>query len=76
MFRIIPIPERNRKLVQAREFSNMSDDQKCMLKWKYLMERCAVRIAVLFMGKQNPIISVLNITQANTFEVARRLPVY
>ncbi|KAJ8966403.1 hypothetical protein NQ317_009635 [Molorchus minor] len=59
-----------------REFSNMSDDDKCKLKWKYLMERCAVRIAVLFIGKQLPIITVLCISLADTFEVARRLPVY
>ncbi|KAJ8917450.1 hypothetical protein NQ315_005497 [Exocentrus adspersus] len=60
----------------AQEFSNMSDDEKCVLKWKYLMERCAVRIAVLFIGRQNPIISIVHLTLANTLEVARRLPVY
>lgn len=54
----------------------MSDDEKCILKWQYLMERCVVRIAVLFIGRQTPIISVLSLARANAYEVASRLPVY
>ncbi|CAH1155516.1 unnamed protein product, partial [Phaedon cochleariae] len=60
----------------ARDFSNMSDDDKCTLKWKYLMERCAVSIAVLFVGRQNPIISVVQVRLADSLEVSRRLPIY
>ncbi|KAG5897442.1 hypothetical protein JTB14_002703 [Gonioctena quinquepunctata] len=60
----------------ARDFSNMSDDEKAMLKWKYLMERCAIYLAVLFVGSQNPVISVLHIRLADPTEVGRRLPVY
>ncbi|KAJ8952495.1 hypothetical protein NQ318_003291, partial [Aromia moschata] len=61
---------------EAREFSSMSDEHKCKLKWRYLMERCAVRIAVTFIGRQNPIVSVLHVKIADTLEVARKLPVY
>ncbi|XP_057666084.1 meiosis-specific with OB domain-containing protein [Diorhabda carinulata] len=60
----------------AREFSNMSDDEKGILKWKYLLERCAVYIAVIFVGRKSPIISILKISLTNSLEVSRRLAVY
>lgn len=54
----------------------MSEDKKCLLKWKYLMQRCAIYIAVLFIGRQKPVISILQIILADDYEVAGRLPVY
>lgn len=54
----------------------MPDDKKCQLKWKYLLQRCSVYIAVFFIGRQKPVISVLQITLANDSEVCEKLPVY
>lgn len=54
----------------------MSDDLKCQLKWEYLMKRCAIYIAVLFIGKQKPVITILQVNIANDNEVINRLPVY
>lgn len=61
---------------KAYEFANISDDKKCQLKWKYLLQRCSVYIAVLFIGRQKPVISILQINLASDYEVCRRLPVY
>ncbi|XP_030752470.1 meiosis-specific with OB domain-containing protein [Sitophilus oryzae] len=58
----------------ATEFSSMSDDQKCALKWKYLLERCKVRLAVVFMMAPRPVISIVQIQSAALDDVARTLP--
>ncbi|CAH1109944.1 unnamed protein product [Psylliodes chrysocephalus] len=60
----------------AREFSNLSDEEKQMLKWKYLMERCAVYVAVLFVGHQKPVISILKIRLENPLEAIQKIAVY
>lgn len=54
----------------------MSDDEKCKLKWNYLMKRCSVYIAVLFIGRQKPVITILQVNEADDREVIKRLPVY
>ncbi|XP_060516986.1 meiosis-specific with OB domain-containing protein isoform X2 [Cylas formicarius] len=59
----------------AAAFHLMSDDQKCDLKWRYLMERCKIRIAVLFMTSQYPTLSILNVSLADGLEVAKKLAV-
>lgn len=46
------------------------------MKWKYLLEQCKVRVAVIFAISQNPIKSILQIERADPIEVARKLPVY
>ncbi|CAG9858492.1 unnamed protein product [Phyllotreta striolata] len=60
----------------AKEFSNLSDEEKEMLKWKYLFEKCAVNIVVLYIGNQSPIISVLKLKRENVLEISRKLAVY
>ncbi|XP_072397661.1 meiosis-specific with OB domain-containing protein [Diabrotica undecimpunctata] len=60
----------------AREFSNMSDDEKRILKWKYLLERCAIHIAVVYIGRGFPVITVLNLRLANPLEVSQKLAIY
>ncbi|CAH1992327.1 unnamed protein product [Acanthoscelides obtectus] len=61
----------------AKQFANLSDDQKGILKWKFLMRRCKVYIAVSYVGGRNPvIITVLDLSIANPLEVAQRLTVY
>lgn len=61
---------------QASIFANMTDDEKCNLKWKYIMERCAVSLAIMFVGKNTPVIHVLQLVRADMEEIGRRLPVY
>ncbi|KAF2904877.1 hypothetical protein ILUMI_01294 [Ignelater luminosus] len=58
----------------VQEFLAFSDEEKTILKWKLLMERCAVRILVTWTGFGNPIISVLGCELASPVEVANRLP--
>ncbi|VEN37391.1 unnamed protein product [Callosobruchus maculatus] len=61
----------------AKEFANWSDDQKCILKWKFLIRRCKVYLAASYVGGRNPvIITVLDLSVANPLEVAQRLTVY
>uniref|UniRef100_A0AAR5PFV8 MEIOB-like N-terminal domain-containing protein n=3 Tax=Dendroctonus ponderosae TaxID=77166 RepID=A0AAR5PFV8_DENPD len=60
----------------ARDFSIKTDEEKCVLKWKYLLEQCKLRIAIIFAISQSPIISILHIEKCNPMEVARKLPVY
>nr|CAH7754922.1 unnamed protein product [Callosobruchus chinensis] len=61
----------------AKEFANLSDDQKCILKWKFLTRRCKVYLAVSYVGGRNPVvITVLDLSVANPLEVAQRLTVY
>ncbi|CAG9767901.1 unnamed protein product [Ceutorhynchus assimilis] len=60
----------------VKDFRSMPDDEKASLKWKYLLEQCKVRLAIIFSISQYPIISVLEIARANPIEVASKLPVY
>ncbi|KAK9707968.1 hypothetical protein QE152_g27514 [Popillia japonica] len=58
------------------QFSRMTDTEKCHLKWKYLMERCVVRIMVLCVPNTNPLCSVLSCALASPNEVANRIRHY
>ncbi|XP_076270084.1 meiosis specific with OB domains hold'em [Rhynchophorus ferrugineus] len=58
----------------AQEFAVTSDDDKCNLKWRYLLERCKVRLAIIFMVGSRPILSVLQMHRVSGEEVAKRLP--
>nr|CAI5838094.1 unnamed protein product [Callosobruchus analis] len=61
----------------AKGFSNLSDDQKSILKWKFLSRRCKVYLAVSYVGGPNPVVTtVLDLSVANPLEVAQRLTIY
>lgn len=62
--------------MQASNFDSLSEDQKTILKWNFLMERCAVRILVLKAshGRRQPCISVVSCNIADLAEAASRLP--
>ncbi|KAB0797464.1 hypothetical protein PPYR_08457 [Photinus pyralis] len=60
----------------VRQFLAMSDEEKTVLKWKLLMERCAVRIHVMVFGFRGPIITVLSCDLASPIDVANRIPHY
>ncbi|XP_066262542.1 meiosis-specific with OB domain-containing protein [Euwallacea similis] len=59
-----------------KQFASMSEEEKCNLKWLYLLEQCKVHVAVIFALSQTPIVSVLHVERANPVEVSRKLPVY
>ncbi|KAI4466186.1 aspartate aminotransferase [Holotrichia oblita] len=58
------------------QFSRMTDTEKCHLKWKFLMERCVVRVMVLCVPNTNPLCSVLSCELASPNEVANRIRHY
>ncbi|GJQ67244.1 putative aspartate aminotransferase [Trypoxylus dichotomus] len=60
----------------VEQFSRMTDAEKCHLKWKYLMERCAIRIMVLCAPGTNPLCSILSCALATPNEVANKLRHY
>ncbi|XP_026292663.2 meiosis-specific with OB domain-containing protein [Frankliniella occidentalis] len=59
------------------EFGSMSDQQKDILKWNFLMERCAARILVLKASheRRQPYISLISCSIADTSEVAAKIPI-
>lgn len=52
----------------------MSDERKYRLKWRYLLERCAVRLLVLCLQGRDPIISILSCEVASALEAANKVP--
>lgn len=60
----------------VEEFLRMSEGERAKMKWKYLLERCAIRIVVYFDNQHRPVISVQGCNVADTLEVAERIPVY
>lgn len=54
----------------------MTERQKELLKWKYLLERCKVKIIVMKRENSTPLISILTCELAELAEVAAMLPVY
>lgn len=63
---------------QVYEFMAMALDMKTHLKWKLLLERCAVRILVLRSSsdRPHPLISLLSCIVADPSEAAACIPVY
>jgi hypothetical protein len=63
---------------QVYEFMAMPLDMKTHLKWKLLLERCAVRILVLRSSsdRPHPLISLLSCIVADPSEAAACIPVY
>ncbi|KAK9884858.1 hypothetical protein WA026_009080 [Henosepilachna vigintioctopunctata] len=59
-----------------QEFLQMSDDDKARIKWKYLLERCAIRLIVFSANNQKPIISIQSCSIPDGEEVVQRIPVY
>ncbi|XP_044267622.1 meiosis-specific with OB domain-containing protein [Tribolium madens] len=59
----------------VQQFMRMTDRQKCELKWKFLMERCAVRIITLMSSKFSPRIVIVSCERANALETAQRIPI-
>jgi hypothetical protein len=53
----------------------MSDEEKCALKWKFLMERCAVRIMVSVLNTRRPVVSIISCSKADPIEMAQRIPI-
>ncbi|XP_044761353.1 meiosis-specific with OB domain-containing protein [Coccinella septempunctata] len=60
----------------VREFLQMSESDRGKMKWKYLLERCAIRVFVYFDNYQRAIVSVQGCNVADSLEVAERIPVY
>lgn len=58
------------------DFLKMTDREKELLKWKYLLERCKVKIIVLKRENSTPLISILTCELAILAEVAAKLPIY
>ncbi|KAJ3657203.1 hypothetical protein Zmor_016222 [Zophobas morio] len=58
----------------VRQFLRMTQHQKSRLKWKYLMERCAVRIVALVPSGLFPRISVVSLAKADPVEAAQKTP--
>nr|XP_001813294.2 PREDICTED: meiosis-specific with OB domain-containing protein isoform X2 [Tribolium castaneum] len=59
----------------VQRFVKMTDSQKCELKWKFLLERCAVRILAVMSSRLNPRIVIISCSQANALESAQRIPI-
>lgn len=61
---------------QVSQFDSLTDEQKTMLKWNFLFERCAARILVLKASheRRQPYISIVSCTVADLSEVFSRLP--
>ncbi|KAE8741411.1 hypothetical protein FOCC_FOCC013051 [Frankliniella occidentalis] len=59
------------------EFGSMTDQQKDILKWNFLMERCAARILVLKASheRRQPYISLISCSIADISEVAAKIPI-
>ncbi|KAL3279948.1 hypothetical protein HHI36_017454 [Cryptolaemus montrouzieri] len=60
----------------VQEFLQTSADERAKLKWKYLLERCAIRVVVFSINNQRPIISVQGCSIPDSLEIAQRIPVY
>ncbi|XP_050308048.1 meiosis-specific with OB domain-containing protein isoform X2 [Anthonomus grandis grandis] len=60
----------------AKDFSALTDDEKGHLKWKYLLEQCKIRLAIVFVVGENPVFSILEIEHADPHEMATKVPVY
>lgn len=58
------------------QFIKMTFDQKRQLKWKFLLERCAVRIMVLLLNRRTPLISIISCSRVDPLESAHRIPTY
>ncbi|KAF5308797.1 hypothetical protein FQR65_LT06030 [Abscondita terminalis] len=58
------------------QFLKMNNNEKSKLKWKFLLERCSVRIHVLNTGFRGPVITILSCELSSSFDVANRLPHY
>lgn len=63
-------------IFEVGQFTGMTDTEKCHLKWKYLMERCAIRILALCVYGTNPLYSILSCELASPIDVANQLPHY
>ncbi|CAH1369705.1 unnamed protein product [Tenebrio molitor] len=59
----------------VQQFMRMSDEEKCALKWKFLMERCAVRIMVSVLNTRRPVVSIISCSKADPIEMAQRIPI-
>lgn len=57
------------------EFQQKSEMDKHFLKWRFLLERCAVRLTVV-VSNNRPKITILTMELANTSEMAQKLAVY
>lgn len=64
--------------LQAEEFMHMSIDAKTDLKWRFLMERCATRLAVLRSSpeRMQPLISIVACDAADPVEVSTHIPIF
>lgn len=50
---------------KVSDFLNMSDDEKTVLKWKFLLERHELRLVVLCVRGRLPLISIVGCNMAN-----------
>ncbi|XP_045483669.1 meiosis-specific with OB domain-containing protein [Harmonia axyridis] len=60
----------------VHEFLQMPQSDRAKLKWRYLLERCAIRIYIYFDNNQKAVVSIQGCSIADTLEVAERIPVY
>lgn len=58
----------------VQDFLLKSEEEVTCMKWRYLMERCAVRVLVLCNAGRAPAVSVLSMELVDAGEVARKLP--
>ncbi|KAF5300331.1 hypothetical protein FQA39_LY11188 [Lamprigera yunnana] len=58
----------------VQQFLLMNIEEKCQLKWKFLMERCIIRIHISTLGFRGTTITILTCELASPLEVANRLP--
>nr|XP_022905749.1 meiosis-specific with OB domain-containing protein [Onthophagus taurus] len=59
----------------VQKFINMSDHEKGELKWKYLLERCEIRIIVLCTKNANSKISILSCSRSSPIDFASNIPI-
>lgn len=59
---------------QVEEFLAMSDDRKYRIKWRYLLERCAIRLLILCLQGRDPIISIISCEVVSPLEATNKIP--
>ncbi|KAF4519602.1 hypothetical protein B566_EDAN003769 [Ephemera danica] len=62
--------------ITANEFKLMSDDERTILKWRLLLERCAVRVVIVqgTTEQSRPVISIIECERVDPREAAARYP--
>lgn len=60
-------------MLQTKTFLCKTVKEKTSLKWKFLMERCAVRLVAFPYMQGRQVISIVNMSPVSPFDVAGKM---